>query len=82
MEKYDILDKARKSTAPYSKVADMCITTLDPDAPYPLRWDVKLEIPEIISIEGNAGGYVFDFLINFNSLLLDVSIKNQTEKAE
>lgn len=52
----------------------MTITTLDPDAPYELKWDITLDIPEFVSYCKKSGEYVFDFLISFSSLLLDVCI--------
>ncbi|WP_022753584.1 hypothetical protein [Butyrivibrio fibrisolvens] len=74
MEKYDILNKARKMTDPSAKKVSMTITTLDPDAPYKLTWDITLDIPDFVSYCKNSGEYVFDFLISFSSLLLDVCI--------
>lgn len=76
MESYDILDKARNMTRPTAKEVAMLLTTLDPDEPYTLKWDIKLEIPEWVALNGNSGNYVFDFLLNFNSYLLDVKISD------
>ena len=77
MEKSDILRKAKHETDKRPCMVDMTIKTLDPDAPYPLTWDVKLSIPKITALSGLSDMYVFDFLINFNDLLLDVMINTQ-----
>ena len=60
-----------------AKEVAMLLTTLDPDEPYTLKWDIKLEIQEWVALNGNSGNYVFDFLVNFNSYLLDVKISDQ-----
>ena len=77
MDKSDILGKTKRETNKRACMVDMTIKTLDPDAPYPLTWDVKLSIPEITALSGLSDMYVFDFLINFNDLLLDVMINSQ-----
>ena len=77
MDKSDIFGKAKRKTNKRACMVDMTIKTLDPDAPYPLTWDVKLRIPEITALSGLSEMYVFDFLINFNDLLLDVIINSQ-----
>ena len=77
MENSDILRKAKYETDKRACMVDMTIKTLDPDAPYPLTWDVKLSIPEITALSGLSDMYVFDFLVNFNDLLLDVMINSQ-----
>ncbi len=77
MDKYDILNKASKATDPRAKEVRLKITTLDPDAPYPLHWDVVLRIPEAIARGSLAQDHVFDFLVNFNELLQDVEVTDQ-----
>lgn len=75
MDSYEILRKASEATDPYARKVNMWIKTLDPDYPYTLNWNITLNIPG--GGIGHSQYYVFDFLVNFNELLLDVEIADQ-----
>ncbi len=77
MDRYSILKNAEEKTDPYATKVGMVITTLDPDYPYPLHFEITLDIPDFDAMDGHSQGFVFDFLINFNELLLGVDITKQ-----